>query len=92
MEAYHVIKTIAMTEKSNELSSAMKYTFIVDPRADKLQIKRAVETLFSRKVASVNVMYRLGKSRRTRYGAGKRPDLKKAIVTLKAGEEPIAFS
>ncbi len=91
MEAYHVIKTISVTEKSTHLTDDGKYTFIVDPRADKGQIKRAVEQLFDRKVDSVNVMSRRGKVRRTRYGIGKRADIKKAIVTLAEGQEPIEF-
>ncbi len=89
MNDYQVIKTVSVTEKTAHLSEEGKYTFVVDHRADKGQIKRAVEALFERKVDSVNVMNRIGKSRRTRYGVGKRSDWKKAIVTLKDGQEPL---
>jgi large subunit ribosomal protein L23 len=66
-----------------------KYTFEVHPDADKLTIKRAVRELFEREVKSVNVLYRHGKVKRTRYGTGKKPDKKIAIVTLKGGQEPL---
>lgn len=89
MNPYHIIKTVSVTEKSAHEAEDKKYTFVVDPRADKLQIKRAVETIFDRKVESVNTLNRRGKSRRTRYGSGKRSDWKKAVVTLKEGQEPI---
>lgn len=91
MNAYQVIKTVAVTEKSNDQTAEGKYTFLVDPRATKHQIKVAVETLFERKVAAVNVVNRAGKARRTRYGLGKRPDTRRAVVTLREGQEPINF-
>ena len=62
-----------------------KYTFVVDPRANKTEIKIAVEQIFSVKVASVNTINRKGKTRRTRFGLGKRKDTKRAIVTLREG-------
>ena len=90
MNSYDVIKTVQMTEKSNDLmENENKYTFIVHPDANKIQIKRAVKELFEREVASVNVQNRLGKRKRTRYGFGKKADWKKAIVTLADGQEPI---
>ena len=91
MNAYQVIKTIAVTEKSNDMTAEGKYTFLVDVHATKQQIKVAVETLFERKVAAVNVVNRAGKARRTRYGLGKRPDTRRAVVTLRDGQEPINF-
>ncbi|MBV7411629.1 50S ribosomal protein L23 [Dermabacteraceae bacterium P13115] len=73
------------SEKSFGLMEEGKYTFLVDPRANKTEIKIAVEKVFGVKVASVNTMNRQGKSRRTRFGMGKRKDTKRAIVTLAEG-------
>ena len=74
-----------VSEKSYALLDEGKYTFIVDPRANKTEIKIAVEQIFSVKVASVNTINRKGKTRRTRFGLGKRKDTKRAIVTLREG-------
>jgi len=91
MSPYEVIRTISVTEKSTLLTEDDKYTFVVHKDADKHEIKRAVEHVFERRVAKVHTMNCSGKKRRTRYGIGKRPDWKKAIVTLREGEEPIEF-
>jgi large subunit ribosomal protein L23 len=74
-----------VSEKSYGLLDEGKYTFLVDPRANKTEIKIAVEQIFSVKVASVNTINRKGKTRRTRFGLGKRKDTKRAIVTLREG-------
>jgi large subunit ribosomal protein L23 len=74
-----------VSEKSYGLLDEGKYTFIVDPRANKSEIKRAVEQVFGVTVASVNTANRQGKKRRTRFGIGQRKDTKRAIVTLKDG-------
>ena len=74
-----------VSEKSYGLLDEGKYTFIVDPRANKTEIKIAIEKVFSVKVASVNTINRKGKSRRTKFGLGKRKDTKRAIVTLREG-------
>ncbi|GMA32293.1 50S ribosomal protein L23 [Litorihabitans aurantiacus] len=74
-----------VSEKSYSLLDAGKYTFLVDPRANKTEIKIAVEQVFGVKVADVNTLNRPGKSRRTRVGIGKRKDTKRAIVTLREG-------
>ena len=74
-----------VSEKSYGLLEEGKYTFIVDPRSNKTEIKLAIEKIFGVKVASVNTMNRSGKTRRTRFGTGKRKDTKRAIVTLKSG-------
>ena len=89
MNHYQVIKTVSITEKSNDLLTENKYTFIIHPEADKTAVKEAVEAVFDRKVSKVNVMNRKGKKRRNRFGIGRRPNWKKAIVTLRDGEEPI---
>lgn len=74
-----------VSEKSYGLLDEGKYTFIVDPRANKTEIKIAVEKAFGVKVDSVHTMNRVGKTRRTRFGTGKRKDTKRAIVSLREG-------
>jgi large subunit ribosomal protein L23 len=74
-----------VSEKSYSLLDEGKYTFLVDPRASKTEIKLAIEKIFGVKVASVNTINRVGKARRTRFGTGKRKDTKRAIVSLKSG-------
>ena len=74
-----------VSEKSYGLLDQGKYTFVVDPEANKTEIRQAVEKVFNVKVASVNTINRQGKSRRTRFGTGKRKDTKRAVVTLKEG-------
>jgi len=74
-----------VSEKSYGLLDEGKYTFIVDPRANKTEIKIAVEKIFDVKVDSVHTMNRKGKTRRTRFGMGKRKDTKRAIVSLREG-------
>jgi large subunit ribosomal protein L23 len=74
-----------VSEKSYALIDMGSYTFEVDTRATKTEIKLAIEKIFGVKVASVNTINRVGKLRRTRFGIGKRKDTKRAIVTLKSG-------
>jgi large subunit ribosomal protein L23 len=80
-----------ISEKSYRLVDDGKYTFLVAPDANKTQIRQAVEHVFRVKVTGVNTINRPGKRRRTRYGWGKRPDTKRAIVTLAAGERIDVF-
>ena len=75
-----------MSEKSYTRLDENKYTFIVAPHANKTQIKIAVEKVFGVKVIQVNTLNRQGKKRRTRFGYGRRPDTKRAIVTLADGQ------
>jgi large subunit ribosomal protein L23 len=75
-----------VSEKSYSLMDEGKYTFEVAPGSNKTEIKIAVEKVFGVKVQSVNTINRKGKVRRTRFGMGKRKDVKRAIVTLGAGE------
>ena len=75
-----------VSEKSYGLLDEGKYTFVVDPRANKTEIKIAVEQVFGVKVKSVNTINRQGKRRRTRYGFGKKADTKRAIITLAEGQ------
>jgi len=76
-----------ISEKSYRLADEGKYTFLVAPTANKTQIRQAVEAVFTVRVTNVNTSNRPGKRRRTRFGWGKRPDTKRAIVTLAAGEQ-----
>ena len=75
-----------ISEKSYRLADDGKYTFVVALGANRTQIRQAVETVFGVRVTSVNTLNRPGKRRRTRYGWGKRPDTKRAIVSLAEGE------
>ena len=75
-----------VSEKSYGLLDANKYTFLVHPDANKTEIKIAVEKVFNVKVTSVNTLNRQGKTRRTRFGMGKRADTKRAIVSLAEGQ------
>ena len=88
-DPYNIIKTVSITEKSNSLMENNQYVFIVNKKANKKDVKRAIQFLFERKVSSVNIINRLGKTKRNRFGVGKKADIKRAIVTLKDGEEAI---
>jgi large subunit ribosomal protein L23 len=84
-----VIKGLQITEKGTRLTGeANKYLFKVDPAANKLEIKRAVEEFFKVSVKHVNTMNCAGKARRERtMHYGKTSDWKRAIVTLKQGDK-----
>ena len=82
-----VIIRPVISEKSYGLLDENKYTFIVAPQANKTEIKIAVEKIFDVKVVSVNTQNRRGKKKRRGYIIGKRPDIKRAIVTLAPGDE-----
>jgi large subunit ribosomal protein L23 len=87
MDPYQIIKRPLITEKGmrrNEEENTV--VFRVDPRANKLQIKHAVETLFEVKVLRVNTLNIEGKTRRVRLREGQKSDWKKAYVTLRAGD------
>ena len=81
-----IIIAPVVSEKSYNLIDEGKYTFTVDPRANKTEIKLAIEKIFGVKVASVNTLNRPGKARRTRFGTGKRKDTKRAIVSVAPGD------
>lgn len=85
-DEYKIIKHPILSEKGTALQESQnKYFFKVDVNANKIEIKRAVEKLYKVKVESVNTLNMLGKKKRIRWQLGKRPDWKKAIVTLKEG-------
>lgn len=80
-----IILKPVVTEKSSALMEQGKFTFEVDPRANKTEIKVAIEQIFGVKVGSIATQNRKGKVYRTRNGIGKRKDVKRAIVTLREG-------
>lgn len=89
MNSFDIVKTVRLTEKGTRQGEKYnQYTVKADRLATKPQIKRAVEELFKVKVLSVNTLNVRGKYRRQRTAqAGKAPDWKKAIVTLKEGDK-----
>jgi len=88
LEPTDIIRTLRLTEKATVLAGTQNtYVFQVDPRANKLQIKSAIETLLGKKVAAVRTANYAGKSRRQRRpDAGRTAHWKKAYVRLKEGE------
>lgn len=83
---HDVILRPVVSEKSYALIDTNgQYTFEVAPGANKTEIKLAIEQIFGVKVDKINTMNRKGKTRRTRFGMGKRKDTKRAIVTLSQG-------
>ena len=89
MNPFTIIKTARLTEKGTRQGELYnQYTIVADRRANKHQIRRAVEELFKVKVARVNTLNVHGKKRRQRTPqAGRTSDWKKAIVTLKKGDK-----
>lgn len=85
-----IIKPI-ITEKSMEDMALGKYTFEVDKRATKSEVKRAIESIFGVTVEKVNTMNVLGKVKRQGMHSGRRPSWKKAIVKLTADSKKIEF-
>ena len=87
-EHYDLIQTVQLTEKQSLLTEKLnKYVFRVSPRANKIQIKKAIERLFNKKVVAVNTCNYAGKKKRERRADfGRKPHWKKAIVTLKDGD------
>jgi len=86
-----VLKKPLLTEKVSQLTDKLnRYAFIVDPRANKIQIKGAIETMYGINVVAVNTMRYVGKlkSRNTKAGpvSGRAAKYKKAIITVKDGE------
>lgn len=82
-----VLLAPVISEKSYGLLDENKYTFLVRKDANKIQIREAVEAVFNVKVTGVNTLNREGKrTRRTRTGWGRRPDTKRAIVSVKQGD------
>lgn len=92
MRIQEVIRRPLITEKSTHLRDEKNViAFEVDRRANKIDVKRAVEAQFKVKVAEVRVALVHGKTRRQGRFVGQRPDWKKAYVRLREGEKPIEF-
>lgn len=88
---YDIIVKPVITEKSMALQDERKYVFRVQKNANKIEIKKAVETVFGVKVKKVTTMNMLGKTKRQGRYTGKRPDWKKAIVQLTDDSKSIEF-
>ena len=91
MTAHDIIIRPVLTEKSNDGVNAKRYVFMVDVRADKTQIKAAVEEIFKVKVAKVNTVNVRGKYKRQGRSEGYTSQFKKAYVQLTAGSKSIEF-
>jgi large subunit ribosomal protein L23 len=90
---YNILIRPMITEDSMHGTTLTRpqYTFLVDPRANKIEIARAVESAFGVRVKCVNTLRQLGKIRRMRRTTGRRPSYKKAIVTLEPGQTISVF-
>jgi len=84
--ARDVIIRPIVSEKSYAGLEQNVYTFLVDKRANKTEIKEAIQKIWNVQVTSVNTLNRKGKVKRRRFTQGKRPDQKRAIVTLAEGD------
>ena len=84
--ARDVIFRPVVSEKSYAGIEQNSYTFLVDPRANKTEIKEAVQSIWDVRVTSVNTLKRRGKVKRRGFTKGKRADEKRAIVTLAEGD------
>ncbi len=83
-----IILSPVVSEKSYDLiEDHNTYTFVIDPRVNKTEVRQAVELIFGVKVIRVNTQTRKGKLKRTGYLMGKRSDRKRALVTLADGDE-----
>lgn len=82
-----IIHRPVVSEKSYGLLENNTYTFVVDKRANKTEIRQAIESIFDVRVVRVNTQNRPGKRKRRGYTVGKRPDVKRALVTLAEGDE-----
>ncbi|MBR4876037.1 MAG: 50S ribosomal protein L23 [Clostridia bacterium] len=87
--AYDIIIRPIITEKSMEAIEEKKYVFEVAPSANKIEIRKAIETIFGVKVQSVNTVKVQGKTKRMGVHVGKRSDMKKAYIQLTADSKAI---
>ncbi len=85
---YEIVKSLLRTEKGGAILLPLnKYAFLVSMKANKIEIKKAVEDIYKVKVDTVRTLIMNGKKKRVRYKEGQTPDRKKAIVTLKEGHK-----
>ena len=80
-----LIKQVWITERAVDLSHLRQYTFVVDKKANKPEVKKAIEAIYNTKVDSVNIINTKSKPRRLGRSMGRTSQLKKAIVKLKEG-------
>jgi large subunit ribosomal protein L23 len=85
--AHRILQQYHLSEKTNALSSTGRYVFVVAKSSNKIEIKKAVESVYDVHVTSVNVVNTKGKFRSYGKTSGRTSAWKKAIVTLKAGEK-----
>ncbi len=90
-DARGILKVPVVSEKSVKVMGNNQYTFKVHPRANKIQVLKAVEEIFKVKVTKVRTMNFFGKKKRFRQSVGKQPDYKKAIVSVKEGQKIEVF-
>ncbi len=87
-EQFNIVKFPIVTEKSSEASAANKYTFCVDKKSGKIEIKKAVEEIYNVKVEKINVVNMPRKQKNYKFRIkGYKPGYKKAVVTLKEGDK-----
>ena len=91
LTSHDIIRKPVITEKTMAAMADNKYTFIVHIDSNKSQIKRAVEEVFGVKVANVQTLRTMGKTKRMGVHVGKRADYKKAIITLAEDSKSIEF-
>lgn len=91
LKSYEIIKRPIITEQSMKLVESAKYTFEVDKKANKIEIKNAIEELFNVKVTNVNTLNVLPKAKRVGRYQGFKSGYKKAIVTLADGNKIDVF-
>lgn len=87
--SHDIVRALLRTEKSTSYERLRQYLFLVDKKANKIQIKRAVEDIYKVKVQAVNTFISSGKLKKVRYQLGRTPDFKEAVVTLKEGQKII---
>lgn len=90
-DPHDIIIRPIITEASMDIMADRKYTFVVDKRSNKTEIKNAVEKVFGVKVEKVNTMNMRGKKKRMGVHVGKKADWKKAIITLTPDSKSIEF-
>lgn len=88
---HDIIRKPIVTEQSMNDMAEGKYTFVVDKKANKTEIKNAIEKIFDVKVNKVNTMNMTGKLKRMGMNIGRRPSWKKAVVTLTEDSKGIEF-
>mgnify|MGYP001470855552 CR=1 FL=1 len=87
MDKFDIVKRPIVSEKSTKLAEQRKYTFEVDRRANKIQIKEAIEAIFNVKVEKINVINTKAKAKRVGQYSGFTAAVTKAVVTLKEGHK-----